>query len=284
MTFVTNEQMMARARDDGYAIGAFNTNNLEITKAIVAAAVAERSPLILQVSPSAMEYAGVHYISTIARVASEEADVPISLHLDHGRDIDDVGTALEHGFSSIMIDTSRLPFEENVKLTKQALNMARLRGASVEAELGRLVGKEDHVDVDERTASMTDPDQAAKFCMLTGVDALAVAIGNAHGWYKGRPELDFDRLRAIKKKVDAHLVLHGASGIPDDMIRQACEIGVDKINIDTEIRNAFRQAVAAFVNENPDVIDPRKILGPAMEAMEEVVRGKMRLFGCAGKA
>jgi len=284
MTFATNAELMNKAMAEGYAVGAFNTNNMEITQSIVEAASAERSPLILAVSPGAMKYAGVAYLAAIARVAADETDVPISLHLDHGMSMDDVLKALDHGFSSVMIDGSKLPFEENIAVTRETVGLARDRGASIEAELGRLVGTEDSISVSEREASMTDPDQAAEFVQRTGIDALAVSIGNAHGWYKGEPELDFDRLRAIRSKVDIPLVLHGASGIPDEMIREACSIGVDKINIDTEVRNAFRQAVAAFVDENPDQIDPRKILTPARKAMREVVARKMRLFDCAGRA
>ena len=284
MVFVTNNELLSKAEKEGYAVGAFNTNNLEITLAIVEAASQERSPVILAVSPSAMEYAGVAYLSAIAKVASESVDVPVSLHLDHGTSMEHVEAALDHGFSSVMIDGSKLPFEENLGLTRKVVELADAKGASTEGELGRLVGVEDTVSVSEREASMTDPDQAAEFVERTGVDALAVAIGNAHGWYKGRPDLDFDRLRVIKSKVSTFLVLHGASGIPDDMIREAGSIGVDKINIDTEVRDAFRQAVAGFVSSNPDVIDPRKILMPAREAMREVVARKMRLFGSAGKA
>jgi fructose-bisphosphate aldolase class II len=284
MVFVTNNELLSKAEKEGYAVGAFNTNNLEITLAIVEAASQERSPVILAVSPSAMEYAGVAYLSAIAKVASESVDVPVSLHLDHGTSMEHVEAALDHGFSSVMIDGSKLPFEENLGLTRKVVELADAKGASTEGELGRLVGVEDTVSVSEREASMTDPDQAAEFVERTGVDALAVAIGNAHGWYKGRPDLDFDRLRVIKSKVSTFLVLHGASGIPDDMIREAGSIGVDKINIDTEVRDAFRQAVAGFVAANPDVIDPRKILMPAREAMREVVARKMRLFGSAGKA
>ena len=284
MVFVTNNELLSKAEKEGYAVGAFNTNNLEITLAIVEAASQERSPVILAVSPSAMEYAGVAYLSAIAKVASESVDVPVSLHLDHGTSMEHVEAALDHGFSSVMIDGSKLPFEENLGLTRKVVELADAKGASTEGELGRLVGVEDTASVSEREASMTDPDQAAEFVERTGVDALAVAIGNAHGWYKGRPDLDFDRLRVIKSKVSTFLVLHGASGIPDDMIREAGSIGVDKINIDTEVRDAFRQAVAGFVSSNPDVIDPRKILMPAREAMREVVARKMRLFGSAGKA
>ncbi len=284
MSFVPMSELLEKARQGGYAVGAFNTNNLEITLSIVEAAVEERSPLILAVSPGAMRYAGAAYLAAIARVASEEAPVPMALHLDHGTTLDEVETALSLGFSSVMIDGSRLPFEENAALTKKVVEMAKPLGVSVEGELGRLAGKEDDISADEREAFMTDPDQAVEFVERTGVDALAVSIGNAHGWYKGEPHLDFDRLRRIREKVPVPLVLHGASGIPDDMIREACRIGVDKINIDTEIRDAFRRAVEGFLRENPDEIDPRKILGPAREAMRKVVAGKMRLFGCAGRA
>ena len=284
MAFVTNAELLNRAMAEGYAVGAFNTNNLEITLSIVEAAAQERSPLILAVSPGAMKYAGVAYLAAIARVASESVDVPMSLHLDHGTTLEEVKAALDHGFSSVMIDGSKLPFEENVALTRRAVEMARAAGASTEAELGRLVGVEDDISVSEREASKTDPEQAAEFVEKTGIDSLAVSIGNAHGWYKGEPKLDFERLREIRARVSVPLVLHGASGIPDDMIKEACSIGVDKINIDTEVRDAFRQAVAGFVNENPDQIDPRKILAPAREAMREVVARKMRLFGCAGRA
>lgn len=284
MGFVSLAELLRRARSEGYAVGAFNTNNLEITLAIVEAAVEERSPLILAVSPGAMRYAGAAYLAAIARVASEEAPVPMALHLDHGTSLEEVETALRLGFSSVMIDGSRLPFEENVALTRRVVEMARERGISVEGELGRLPGKEDEISADDREAFMTDPDQAVEFVERTGVDALAVSIGNAHGWYKGEPRLDFERLRVIREKVPVPLVLHGASGIPDEMIREACRIGVDKINIDTEIRDAFRKAVEGFLRDNPEEIDPRKILGPAREAMKKVVAGKMRLFGCAGKA
>jgi fructose-bisphosphate aldolase class II len=284
MPFISNAELLSRAKQSGYAVGAFNTNNLEITLSIVEAASAERSPVILADSPGAMKYAGVAYLAAIARIACEEVDVPVSLHLDHGLSLEDVQATLDNGFSSVMIDGSKLPFEENVEITQKVVGLARARGVSIEAELGRLVGTEDEVSISEREASMTDPDQAAEFVERTGIDALAVSIGNAHGWYKGEPQLDFERLRRIRERVPIPLVLHGASGIPDQMIHEACAIGVDKINIDTEVRDAFSRAVAGFIQKNPQEIDPRKILGPARVAMREVVARKMRLFGCAGKA
>ncbi|MHB0977392.1 MAG: class II fructose-1,6-bisphosphate aldolase [Candidatus Aquicultorales bacterium] len=280
-------ELLLKAWENGYAIGAFNTNNLEITKAILKAGVEERAPFFFQVSPSAAKYAGIEYISTINAVAEREADVhgiPCALHLDHGLSFDHVMVALKAGFSSVMIDGSKHPLEENIAYTKQVVEAARPLGVSVEAELGRLVGVEDEVSVSEREASMTDPDAAGEFVERTGVDSLAVSIGNAHGWYKGKPQLDFDRLQAIRDVVNVPLVLHGGSGIPDEDITRAISMGIAKINIDTEIRDAFKRGVAGFIQNNPEVFDPRKILKPAMEEMAKIVAGKIRLFGSSGKA
>ncbi len=286
MLFKTNTELMTQARDGGYAIGAFNTNNLEITKAIFTAAKQEESPIILAISPSAAKYAGMENLVAMARVAAEETGVPVSVHLDHGTEWEHLVHAIQAGFSSIMYDGSKHPYEENVRLTAEAVKLGHAAGISVEGELGRLVGTEDQISVSEREASMTDPDQAMDFIERTGIDALAVSIGNAHGWYKGKPQLDFKRLGAIQKKVGDKvlLVLHGASGIPDEDIRTAASFGITKINIDTETRDAFKRGVAQFIQENPDVIDPRKILKPAIEEMVKIVDGKIKLFGSAGKA
>lgn len=284
--FVTNRELQEAARGGGYAVGAFNINNLEITLSVTRAAQQEGSPVILAVSPSAMKYAGAKQIASIARLACEDAGVPTALHLDHGLEIEHVRAALDCGFSSVMIDASKMPFDENVELTRQVVAMGREAGASVEAELGKLVGTEDDVSVSEREAAMTKPDQAASFVEKTKIDALAVAIGNAHGWYKGEPNLDFDRLAAIRDETAGNvlLVLHGASGIGPHDIRRAVGLGITKINIDTEIRDAFRRGAEGFMEQNPDAIDPRKILGPAMDEMTQVVTDKIRLFGSAGKA
>ncbi len=286
MLFKTNTELMTQARDGGYAVGAFNTNNLEITKAIFTAAKQEESPIILAISPSAAKYAGMENLVALARVATEETGVPVSVHLDHGTEWEHLVHAVRAGFSSIMYDGSKHPYEENVKLTTEAVKLGHAAGISVEGELGRLVGTEDQISVSEREASMTDPNQALDFVERTGIDALAVSIGNAHGWYKGKPQLDFKRLEAIQKKVGDKvlLVLHGASGIPDEDIRTAVSLGITKINIDTETRDAFKRGVAQFIQENPDVIDPRKILKPAMEEMTKIVDGKIKLFGSTGKA
>ncbi|GFP27146.1 fructose-bisphosphate aldolase, class II [Candidatus Hakubella thermalkaliphila] len=284
MLFVPNKLLLEKAMAEGYAVGAFNTNNLETTRAIVRAARELDSPLILATSEGAINYAGINNLKTMAEIAAQESGLPISLHLDHGTSLEIVMRCIRHGWSSVMYDGSKLPFEENVANARQVVELAHLVGVSVEGELGRLVGVEDNISVTEREAAMTDPDQAQEFVKRTGVDALAVAIGNAHGFYKGEPQLDFIRLEQIRARVEVPLVLHGASGIPDEGIRRAVKIGVDKINIDTEVRAAFQKAVASFLAENPQVIDPRKILGPAIKAMSEVVKSKIELFGSVGKA
>ncbi len=283
--FKTTKELEERSRAGKYGLGAFNTNNLEITHAIATALKEEKSPAIIAVSPSAMEYAGPRYIGNMVRLAAEEG-LEVALHLDHGTSLDHIMHAIASGFSSVMIDASKLPFEENIALTKKVVEIAKPLGISVEAELGKIFGTEDHIVVTAREASFTDPKEAAELVERTGVDSLAVSIGNAHGFYKGEPELDFERLAEIGEAVKGSgvlLVLHGASGIPGHDIKKAIELGVTKINIDTEIRNAFKQGVTKFIQENPDVIDPRKILKPAMKEMTEIVKTKIRLFGSNGK-
>jgi fructose-bisphosphate aldolase class II len=285
MGLVSITELLQRAEEGGYAVGAFNCNNMEIVQAIMAAAEAERAPVILQASQGAIKYAGLSYIVAMAREAAEQATVPVALHLDHGTDFNQVMLCIRHGFSSVMIDGSRLPLPENIALTKKVVEVAHAVGVSVEGELGRIIGTEDEVQVSEREALFTDPEEARQFVQETGVDALAVAIGTAHGRYKGKPQLDFPRLARIKEAVGGvPLVLHGSSGVPDEDIRKAVELGVRKINIDTNIREAFVATMRRVLESNPDEIDPRKILGPAREAATEVIREKIRLFGCAGKA
>ena len=246
------------------------------------AAVEERSRHP-QASQGALRYAGLNYITAMVRAAAEEADVPVVLHLDHGTSFEQTMLCLRYGFSSVMFDGSRYPLEENIARTAKVAEVAHAMGATVEGELGKIGGTEDDISVDEREAFFTDPAEAEQFVRETGIDALAVAIGTAHGPYKGEPVLDFERLAAIKKVVPVPLVLHGASGVPAESIRKAIELGVCKINIDTELRQAFVRGVQRVIREHPDEIDPRKILGPAKEAMKAVVKEKMCLFGCAGR-
>ncbi len=303
---VTNRNLLLSAMRGAYAVGAFNISNLESLLAVVEAAVEEKSPVIVAVTPSSIRYAGLAYIKEMVKTAAEPPQVPMSMHLDHGKDVETVSRCLEAGFTSVMIDGSHLKFEENVALTKHVVGLAHLRGVSVEAELGKLAGIEEST-VEEREAVLTDPDAAKEFVKRTSVDALAVAIGTSHGAYKfkGEPKLDFERLKLIRESVDVPLVLHGASsvpqwiiekaveygaelsgarGIPEEHIRKAVSLGITKINIDTDLRLAFTATIREFLANSPGEFDPRKILDSAKEAMKEVVQGKMRLFGSSGKA
>jgi len=303
---VTNRDLLVPARRKVYAVGAFNINNLETLLAVAEAAAEEKSPVIVAVTPSAIKYAGLPYLAKIVKTAAESAQVPMALHLDHGEDFETVSKCVAAGFTSVMIDGSFLKFEENVALTKRVVDLAHPKGVSVEAELGRLAGVEEKT-VEEKEAVLTDPDTAKEFVERTHVDALAVAIGTSHGAYKfkAEPKLDFERLKIISGKVDLPLVLHGASsvpawiiekaskygaelagakGIPEEHIQKAISLGISKINIDTDLRLAFTAAVREVLANSPKEFDPRKILGPAKEAMKEVIKGKMRLFGSSGKA
>ena len=297
---------MVPARRNGYGIGAFNVNNLEAVLSVVEAAAEEKSPAIVAVTPSAIKYAGLPYISKIVRTAAELASVPLSLHLDHGEDFETASKCVGAGFTSVMIDGSHLKFEDNIALTKRVVDVAHPKGVSVEAELGRLAGVEEST-VEEKDAVLTDPAVAKDFVERTGVDTLAVAIGTSHGAYKFKavPKLDFERLKLISKNVTLPLVLHGASsvpawiiekavkygaelgrakGIPEEHIQKAISLGIAKINIDTDVRLAWTATVREVLANSPKEFDPRKILGPAKEAMKQVVKSKMKLFGSSGKA
>jgi fructose-bisphosphate aldolase class II len=302
---VNNKDLLVSARQKAYAVGAFNINNLEVLLAVAEAAAEEKSPVIVAVTPSALKYAGLAYIAGIVKTAAETAPVSMSMHLDHGENFETVSKSIEAGFTSVMIDGSFLKFEENVALTKKVVNFAHPKGVSVEAELGRLAGVEEST-VEEKEAVLTDPNNANDFVKQTEVDALAVAIGTSHGAYKfkAEPKLDFERLRLIKEKVNIPLVLHGASsvpqwiiekaskygaelagakGIPEEHIKKAITLSIAKINIDTDLRLAFTATVREVLINSPKEFDPRKILGPAKEAMKEIVKHKMRLFGSSGK-
>jgi fructose-bisphosphate aldolase class II len=307
MPLLTNKELLGRAKRGGYAVGAFNMNNLEILQAIVSAGEVEKSPAIIAVSEGAIQYAGLHYIISMVRTASEQTFIPLSLHLDHGKDLEIIRSCIENGFTSVMIDGSHLELSENIAITKKVAEMAKPKAVSVEGELGRLKGIEEKVSVSEREAFLTDPKAAEEFVKKTGVDALAVAIGTSHGAYKfkGEVKLDFERLREIGLRVDIPLVLHGASGVPqpvlekaerfgaklpgakgvpDEAIQKAVSSGICKINIDTDLRLSFVGAIREVLTTQPEEFDPRKILGPGREAMKQTVQSKMRLFGSSGKA
>ncbi|WP_105614267.1 class II fructose-1,6-bisphosphate aldolase [Vallitalea okinawensis] len=281
---VSGKEILQKAHEEGYAVGAFNTSNLEMTQAIIEAAEEMRSPVIIQTSQSAISYASSEGIATIVRTLAENASVPVALHLDHGTDYDVVMKCLRDGWTSVMFDGSKYEFEQNIEITKTVCGIAHPMGVSVEAELGKIGGVEDHVKVDMKDATMTDPDEAVEFVEKTGVDYLAIAIGTAHGVYVGDPELDFDRLETIKKRVNMPIVLHGASGIVEDDIKKAVSLGVNKINIDTDLRVAFQKAMHKVVNETPDVYDPRKMLAPTRESVKAVCKAKMEMFGSTNRA
>ncbi len=276
---VTGKEILQKAHKEGYAVGAFNTSNLEMTRAVIEAAEEEKSPVIIQTSQSAITYAGSEEMAMIVRQLAEKASVPVALHLDHGTDWDVVMQCLRNGWTSVMFDGSKYDFEQNIDITKQVIAIAHPMGVSVEAELGKIGGVEDHVKVDEKDATMTDPAEAVEFVEKTGVDYLAIAIGTAHGVYKGDPELDFDRLKDIKSRLNMPIVLHGASGVAEEDIKKAVSLGVNKINIDTDLRQAFQKAMHKIVKEKPDVYDPRKMLQPTSEAIKEVVKTKIHMFG-----
>ncbi len=300
MALVTTKEMFAKALVSDYAIGAFNVNNMEIVQGIVDAAKIEKAPLILQVSAGARKYARPAYLVKLVEAAIEDTGLDICLHLDHGEDFDICKKCVDDGFTSVMVDGSKHPFEENIALTKQVVEYAHAHGVVVEAELGKLAGVEDNISVDERSAKFTDPAEAQEFVERTGVDSLAIAIGTSHGAYKfkGDPYLDFERLKEIHALIpETPLVLHGAStvlrefvdrcnefggeipgaqGVPEEMIREATKYGICKVNIDTDLRLAMTAEIRRFLVENPSEFDPRKYLGPARDAIQRMVQHKIR--------
>lgn len=266
------------ARAGGYAIGAFNVYNLEGVKAVVAAAEQQRSPAMLQLHPGALAYGGPPLVALCLRAAAH-ASVPVSVHLDHSPDADAIRAALADGLRSVMADGSQGPYAENVAFTAAMAALAHAQGGVVEAELGRLSGSEDDLSVPEREARLTDPAQAAAFVAATGVDMLAVCIGNVHGRYARPPQLDFARLGAIRRAVPLPLVLHGASGLPDDAVQRAIELGVCKFNVNTELREAYVAALRATTDD-----DVLPLMRAAVAAMQRVVAARLHLFGATGRA
>lgn len=284
LALVPGIELLRRAYEEGYAVGSFNINNMEILQAILQAAEEEKSPVMIQTSQGAIKYAGAAYLAAMVKAGAEQVSVPVALHLDHGDDWKVALQCLRYGWTSLMYDGSHLPLEENIRETRRVVEMAHAVGVSVEGELGRISGVEEQVAVSEREAFFTDPEEAEIFVRETGVDYLAVSIGTAHGLYKGKPDLDFPRLEEIQRRVKIPIVLHGGSGVPEDQIKKAISLGVAKINIDTELRQAFLKTMREKLEENPDQLDPRKVLGPGRDAMVAVVKEKMRLFGSSGKA
>ena len=309
MALVTTKEMFEKSMKEHFAIGAFNINNMEFIQAITEAANEANSPVILQVSSSAIKYATIPYLKKMVEAAVETTNIPIALHLDHGPDFETCKMCIDNGFTSVMIDGSKYDFEENVRITKEVVDYAHSKGVVVEAELGKLAGVEDDVNVAEDDARYTDPDQAYEFVQRTGCDSLAIAIGTSHGAYKfkGEARLRFDILAKVKEKLpNTPIVLHGASsvvpelvdmcnnnggnipgakGCPDEMLKQAGENGVSKINVDTDLRLAMTAQIRRVFNEDPSIFDPRKYLGPARDEIKKTVSHKINdVFCSANKA
>jgi fructose-bisphosphate aldolase class II len=288
MSFVTTKEMLKKAQKGRYAVGAFNANNMEIIQAIIETAEEEKAPAILQASQGAIEYAGLDNIVAMVKVMAEKVTVPIALHLDHGTDYYQNIKCLRAGFTSLMFDGSKLPFEENVKITKKIVEIAHTCDIPVEAELGQIgkMGDSDEpgVALEKVKETMADPYEAAKFVELTKIDFLAAAVGTIHGCRTPFAKLDIPRIEKIRELTDVPLVLHGASGVNDEEVRKGISAGICKINIDTRIRMIFTEKIREIIKMNPQEIDPRKLLGPAREVAKEVIRERMRVFGCSGKA
>lgn len=309
MALVTTKEMFKKSMDEGFAIGAFNVNNMEIIQAIVDAASEAKSPVILQASSSAIKYAGIDYLMKMVEAATiVHPEVPIALHLDHGPDFETCKMCIDAGFTSVMIDGSKYDFEENIRVTKEVVDYAHSKGVVVEAELGKLAGIEDDVNVDSKDAMYTDPEQAEEFVRRTGCDSLAIAIGTSHGAYKfkGDAKLRFDILAEIKKRIpETPIVLHGASsvlphlvdmcntyggdipgakGVPNEMLVEASKSGVSKVNVDTDLRLALTAGIRKVFVEEPNAFDPRKYLTPARELIKETVKDKIvNVFGSSNK-
>lgn len=311
MPLVTTTEMFSKAYQDGYAVGAFNVNNMEIIQGITEAAQDMHAPVILQVSAGARRFAKHHYLIQLVNAALADTDIPIALHLDHGADFEICKSCIDGGFTSVMIDASHHRFAENIKITRRVVEYAHAHGVVVEAELGQLAGIEDEVAVSAEDASYTRPEEVEEFVSKTGVDSLAIAIGTSHGAFKFKPgqepQLRFDILEEVSRRLPAFpIVLHGASsvpkqfmdeintyggkledaaGIPEEMLRQAAKSAVCKINIDSDIRMAMTAAVRKSLGEHPEQFDPRQYLAPARQAVKEMVTHKMKyVLGCEGKA
>lgn len=309
MALVTTTEMFKRAMQENYAIGAFNINNMEFVQAIMDAAAEQNSPLILQTSSSAIKYARIPYLKKMIEAGLEEHDIPVALHLDHGPDFETAKMCIDNGYTSVMIDGSKYDYEENVRLTRQVVDYAHAHGVVVEAEIGRLAGVEDEVNVADNDALYTNPEQARDFVAATGVDSLAIAIGTSHGAYKfkGDAKLRFDILEKVKQLIpNTPIVLHGAStviqeyveicnkyganlpgakGCPDEMLHEASQRGVSKINVDTDLRLAMTAGIRQVFAEKPEEFDPRKYMGPGRDLIKEAVVHKIRdVFGSANKA
>jgi len=287
MTLVSMKRMLNDALDGGYAVGQFNLNNLEFTQAILQGAQEEQAPVILGVSEAYIPYmGGLPCIAGMVKslIGHYGITVPVALHLDHGSTYDVCIRAIHAGFTSVMIDASHHPLEQNIDITQRVTQAAHVLGVTVEAELGRITGREDDIVVDDAEGMYALPDECIRLVRETGIDCLAPALGSVHGPYRGQPKLGFDRMGEIRRLTGLPLVLHGGSGLPDEEIRQAISLGTAKINVNTDNQSACTAAIRTYLNEHPEAYDPRNYLIPAREAIKASVKAKIRLFGCAGKA
>jgi len=307
MPLVSAKEILDDANKRNYAVGAFNINDMEFLKAIFSAAESEKSPIIIAASEGAIKYAGAEMLYVMTKTLADRTRIPVALHLDHGSNLNSVLVAIKAGFTSVMIDASHYPFEENLKITKQVVSVCKPLGISVEAELGRLKGIEDNVSVAERDAVLINPAEAKDFVESSGIDFLAPAIGTSHGAFKfkGEAKLDFERLKKVKELTGIPLVLHGASsvperaskkfeefggdlkgakGVPFDVLKEAIKYGINKVNTDTDLRISFLAKVRESIMTDKSQIDPRKIFGPAMEYVADIIKERMNILGCAGKA
>ena len=283
MYLISTKSMLLKAQKEGYAVPAFNVHNLETVQVIAETAAEMASPVIMAGTPGTFSYAGIDYLVKICQEAARLHNLPFALHLDHHEKLMDIERKVKSGIRSAMIDGSHLPFDQNIALVSQVTAFCHRYDTSVEAELGRLGGQEDDLVVDAKDSYFTDPDAAVEFAAKTQIDSLAVAIGSAHGLYHGEPKLDFERLDKIRQRVDIPLVLHGASGIPAAMVHRSIELGICKVNVATELKIAFADAVKTYFAEYPDANDPRKYMEPGKAAMKKVVEEKIRICGSAGK-
>ncbi len=281
---LSTREMLLKAQRERYAVPAFNIHNMETLQVVVETAMEMKSPVIVAGTPSTIQnYAGSDYIKAMAEVAANKYDVPIAIHLDHYEDVDAIKRNIDIGYKSCMIDASKHEFEENIEIVKEVVEYAHRYDAVVEAELGKLGGKEDDLIIDEKDALYTNPEDAAEFVKRTNVDSLAIAIGTAHGLYKGEPKLDFQRLEEIRNKVSVPLVLHGASDVPDELVKKAISLGICKVNVATDLKIPFANALRRFFDENSVESDPRKYMTPGKEAMKGIVKHKIEVCGSANR-
>ncbi len=284
MNIVSTKEMLLDARKNNYAIPAFNIHNLETMQAVLEGAYEMKSPIIIATTPGTVNYAGMDFLVNMAEAGAKNFNIPIALHLDHCTDVDFIKECISAGYKSVMIDASKLDYNKNIAITKDVVEFAHKYGATVEAELGKIGGVEDDIIVDEKDAYLTDPNMALDFIEKTNIDSLAIAIGTAHGLYKFEPKLDIDRLKEINEVVSIPLVLHGASGVPEESVKQAVRHGICKINVSTELKIAFVKEIRKYLEENPSANDPRSYLTPGKKAIKEIVMYKIKICNSKNRA